>query len=288
LAQLLPLVLSTNVEEAVMQTDKSVEEQTLDPAARDFYWAAVAALDAAAVPVLVGGAFAFGHYTGITRHTKDFDLFIHPRDCRRALDVLAAAGYQTELTSPTWIGKAFSGEHFVDLIFGGGNGIANVDDEWFSHAPAGAILGRPVKLCPVEEMIWSKAFVMDRYRYDGADIAHLLRARGARLDWARLLRRFDSRWPVLLSHLILFRFTYPTEYAQIPDPVLAQLLDRARDAPPRTPPAAPVCQGTLFSRTQYMPDVEEWGYQDGRVQPWGNLSAEDAAQLTEAAKATEK
>src|SRR4051794_2442868 len=192
-----------------MHSDKHAEEQTLDPAARTFYCDAVAALAAAGVPVLVGGAFAFGHYTGIIRHTKDFDCFIHPRDCRRALDVLAAAGYQTELTAPTWIAKAFCGEHFVDLIFGGANGIARVDDEWFTHAGDAEILEQQVKVCPAEEMIWSKAFVMDRYRYDGADVAHLVRACGPNLDWARLLRRFDTRWPVLLSHLVLFNFIYP-------------------------------------------------------------------------------
>jgi hypothetical protein len=58
----------------------------------------------------------------------------------------------------------------------------------------------------VEETIWSKAFVMERERYDGADIAHLLRASAERLDWHRLLERFDAHWPVLLSHLILFGF----------------------------------------------------------------------------------
>ena len=34
------------------------------------------------MPFLVGGAYAFERYTGIARHTKDFDLFIHPRDVR--------------------------------------------------------------------------------------------------------------------------------------------------------------------------------------------------------------
>src|SRR5690242_21761488 len=112
-----------------METDKQVEEITLDPAAREFYRDAVITLAAAGVPGLVGGAFAFGHYTGITRHTKDFDLFIQPRDCRRALDVLTAAGYETEVTSPTWIAKAFQGEHFVDMIFGGATDIAREDED---------------------------------------------------------------------------------------------------------------------------------------------------------------
>ena len=45
----------------------------------------------------------------------------------------------------------------------------------------------PVLLAPPEEMIWSKAFVCERERYDGADVNHLLRACGRQMDWQRLL-----------------------------------------------------------------------------------------------------
>jgi len=41
-------------------------------------------------------------------------------------------------------------------------------------------------------MIWSKAFIMERDRYDGADIAHIIRTCGKGLDWSRLLHRFGS------------------------------------------------------------------------------------------------
>ena len=43
-----------------------------------------------ACPFLVGGAYAFARYTGIERHTKDFDVFVRPRDFDRALDAFAA------------------------------------------------------------------------------------------------------------------------------------------------------------------------------------------------------
>src|SRR5437899_2577696 len=81
---------------------------------------------------------------------------------------------------------------------------------------ADEVLGVPVRLCPAEEIIWSKAFIMERERYDGNDVAHLLRARGCALDWDRLLRRFDGHWRVLLSHIVLFGFIYPAERAAIP------------------------------------------------------------------------
>jgi hypothetical protein len=38
----------------------------------------------------------------------------------------------------------------------------------------------PVIFCPPEEMIWSKAFVMERERYDGAD-ARILFVRARRV-----------------------------------------------------------------------------------------------------------
>ena len=68
---------------------------------------------------------------------------------------------------------------------------------------------------------------MERERYDGADVAHLLRAHGDRLDWPRLLRRFGPHWRVLLSHLVLFGFIYPGERALVP----AWVMDAAARAP---------------------------------------------------------
>src|SRR5206468_1316705 len=99
------------------------------------------------------------------------------------------------------------------VIFSSGNGVAKVDDEWFEHATAGRFLGEDIQLCPPEEMIWSKGFLLERERCDAADVIHLIHARGPRLDWERLLRRFGPHWRVLLSHLILFGFVYPGEPA---------------------------------------------------------------------------
>ena len=66
---------------------------------------------------------------------------------------------------------------------------------------------------PVEEMIWSKAFLMERERFDGADVLHLMRARQKEINWPRLLSRFGEHWRVLLSHLVLFPYVYPNEPA---------------------------------------------------------------------------
>src|SRR5262245_10069822 len=188
----------------------------LDATARDFYRRAITTLQEGGIPFLVGGAYALGRYTGIDRHTKDLDLFLTRGDVPRAMAALGRSGLQTDLTFPHWLGKAFEGDNFVDLIFSSGNNVAEVDAGWFDHALDDEVLGLAVRLCPPEEMIWSKGFIMERERYDGADIAHLLLARGPDLDWPRLLRRFGEHWRVLLSHLVLFGFIYPTEGDRIP------------------------------------------------------------------------
>jgi hypothetical protein len=108
---------------------------------------------------------------------------------------------------------------------------------------------------------------MERERYDGADIAHLLRARGAEMDWPRLLQRFGVHWRVLFSHLILFHYIYPGERAQIPGSVLDELVRRLQQEMQTASPSTQVCHGTFLSNTQYLIDMERWGYQDGRWHP---------------------
>jgi putative nucleotidyltransferase-like protein len=255
---------------------------TLEAATADFYRAALRGLADASVPFLVGGAYAFERYTGIARHTKDFDIFVRPDDCGRALEALGAMGYETDLTFPHWLAKAFRGDDFIDLIFGSGNGIAQVDDAWFEHAVDDEVLGVPLRLCPPEETIWSKAFIMERERYDGADIAHLLRAQAARLDWTRLLQRFDRHWRVLLSHLVLFGFVYPSDRDSVPAWVTKELVGRLLQEMESPEPGGRVCRGTLLSRAQYLVDIDHWGYRDSRLGPDATMSRRDVARWTAA------
>ena len=246
--------------------------RTLDPRANAFYRDTLALLSDAEIPFLVGGAFAFAHYTGISRDTKDFDLFLLERDAQRALGVLARGGYRTELTFPHWLGKAFHGDHFVDIIFDSGNGAAPVDEKWFEHAVAGHVLDVPAMLVPPEEMLWQKSLIQERERFDGADVAHLLRACADHLDWDRLLRRFGEQWRVLLAHLVLFGFIYPGERTRIPSDIVRRLMARLELELEHPSAEQRLCRGTILSRAQYLVDIDEWGYQDARVQPLGRMT----------------
>jgi hypothetical protein len=250
--------------------------------ARDFYCRVLATLTGAGIPALVGGAYAFARYTGIERHTKDFDIFLHRRDVGDALRALHQAGWRTELTFPHWLAKAHCGDDFVDLIFSSGNGVAEVDDLWFAHAPEDHVLDTPARLIPAEEMIWSKSFIMERERFDGADIAHVLRARGPELDWPRLLSRFGDKWRVLFGHLVLFGFVYPDERDRVPAWVLRDLMARLEQETATPPPPGRLCQGTFLSREQYLADIECWGYRDARRVPGGTMTGADIERWTAA------
>ncbi len=239
-------------------------------------------LTAAGIDFLVGGGYAIERYLGIGRLVKDLDLFLRAGDVQKALDHLGQRlACDTELTFPHWLGKVRKRGDHVDLIFGAGNGVCSVDDDWFNYAVPSRVLDVPVLLCPVEEMIWSKAFVMERERYDGADVAHLLHACAGSLDWDRLSQRFGKHWRILFTHLTLFGFIYPSERRRIPEAVMRECV-RLLEHEMRHAPSRRICRGTLISRAQYLVDLELWGYEDARLAPHGSMTEEDASIWTAA------
>src|SRR5262249_32501907 len=127
-------------------------------------------------------------------------------------------------------------------------------------------------------MVWSKAFIMEKYRFDGADVAHLLLRQGTILDWSRLLRRFGRHWRVLYAHLVLFEFIYPGH--QVIPPSLLETLSRRVAAGAAKPPGPTVCRGVLLSRKQYRVATERWGLRDARLAPDVAMTPEDIVDWT--------
>ncbi len=250
-----------------------------------FYRQVIGILNRNFVPYLLGGGFAFEFYTHIGRSIKDMDIFLSRRNLQGAFQVLEKAGFRTELTFPHWLGKVFHGETAIDFIFSSGNGLCEVDDLWFEHAVPGQVFGFPIKFCPVEEMIWSKAFIMERERYDGGDIAHLILKCANRVDWSHLIKRFGLHWRVLLSHILLFGYIYPSERTLVPPHILRSLLENIDREIETTSVGNQPCQGPLLSRTQFRVDVEKLGYKDARLPPEGKMSPEETTLWTDAAEA---
>jgi predicted nucleotidyltransferase len=253
----------------------------------DFHRKSMAALQDANVPFLIGGAYVVEAYAGISRRSKDFDVYIRPHHVDIAIDALARAGYKTEKTFPHWLAKAGCGRDYIDLIFRAGNGLCDVDDSWFERAQDDELLGLHVKLCAPEEMIWMKAYIMERERFDGADIAHILQSCAEKIDWPHLVHRFGPDWRVLLSHLVLFGYIYSSERGKIPAAVMDDLIARLRNEGPARG-FDRLCRGTLLSRKQYLVDIRERGFRDARLEQRVHMDSEDIAHWTKAIAREEK
>jgi hypothetical protein len=211
---------------------------------------------------LVAGAFATNHYTGIWRNTKDLDIFCEPSWGPRILDILARHGYTTHVEEEHWLGKAKKDGCLIDVIWGGGNWATFVDDHWFEHAETGNVLDVDCLVAPASDMILSKAWVAGRERYDGADIAHLIRARGRTMDWNDLVARFGDHWQLLLQYLILFRFVYPQERDVVPAQLIHELA--ARIGTDEEIADGLGFRGPLVDRYAYLHDLRHDGLPDPR------------------------
>jgi hypothetical protein len=230
---------------------------------REIYKRALDALNAAGIPYVVTGAYAIYEYTGIYRETTDLDLFAAPQHIVSAMRALRDAGFRTRLEAPHWLAKAKQGDLFVDLIFGMGNGLALVDEDWYRYSRPAILAARPVRVAPPEELIWHRLFIGERHRFDMADVVHLILHLGLDLDWNRLLQRVGDDWRLLGSQIHFFDYVYPEHRNRIPDHVRERLQTLGRAAP-KPGDGAPVCRGTMLSLYSFAIDVNEWGFRDIR------------------------
>ncbi|HET7413435.1 MAG TPA: hypothetical protein VFJ18_12325 [Pararhizobium sp.] len=233
-----------------------------DGAAEAFYARAIGMLDAAGIPFLIGGTFAVSAYTGISRTTKDLDIFCRAADRQRVLVHFQDAGYRVELVDDRWLGKVFDGDNFFDVIHGASNGGGTVSDDWFAHARRMEVLGRSAQVIAPTELVWSKMFIQLRHRYDGADVAHVILRAHDQINWQRLLSYMDVHWEVLLVHLLNFRWIYPARRDLVPEWLLSELIRRLGEQRQLPPPGADVCRGRMLSAPDYEIDIREWGFID--------------------------
>lgn len=227
-----------------------------------FYKQVLLLLKESDTPFLIGGSYAVFEYTGTTRETKDMDIYCAPRDYPAMLKLFAAKGYRTQLTDVRWLAKVFDEKgRFIDIIFDTVNNICRVEDSWFERAREAVVFDTQVRLISPEHLLWGKMYVMNRERYDGADINHLILKQGATLDWTLLQQLIEPNWHLLLSCMLLFQFVYPADYRHIlPRKLFEELLLRAQEQYDIPPPQEKVCRGPWIDQTQYQVDIKEWDY----------------------------
>ncbi|MDB5721783.1 MAG: hypothetical protein JWP15_2401 [Alphaproteobacteria bacterium] len=232
------------------------------PEAVEFYAESLKLLSESGIPYLLSGTYALGCYTGIMRPTKDLDVFCKVSDGPRVLAFFKAAGYRIEVEDDRWIGKVWKGENFFDVIWNMSSPSIPINDDWFQREYEVEVYGSTVRITPPTEFILSKLFLQDRYRYDGADVVHVILKKHEEIDWERLLVAMELYWEVLLIMVLNFRFIYPTERHCIPQWLFDELLDRLKVQDQLPPASVKICRGRLYSPRDYVPDISEWGFAD--------------------------
>jgi hypothetical protein len=231
-----------------------------------FYTEALQLLNESGIPYLLGGAFAIFHHTGLCRDTKDLDIFVKSVDYPKILKFFEKKGFNIELHDVRWLAKIWRGNYFIDVIFNSVNNICTVDDSWFEHAAEGELFEQKVRFLSAEELVWCKSYIWNRERFDGADINHLMLLYGKRMDWKRLLSRLDAHWNLLLAHLIMFQFVYPSDFHEIiPRWLFDELMERAKEQFDLPPCQVRVCRGLVIDNTQYAIDVKQLDYRAATI-----------------------
>jgi len=232
------------------------------PGAEEFYAESLRELVKTEIPFLVAGTYAVSAYTGVTRPTKDLDIFCKAGDYPRILGHFQRLGFGVKVNDERWLSAIASGDNYFDVIFACSHGSLPVDEHWFENAERMELFGTVVRIVGPTELVWSKAFVQHRLRYDGADVAHLILKQHEKIEWRRLLDYMELHWEVLLMHLLNFRWIYPSERHLVPGWLLDELIDRVNHQIGLPTSETRICRGRMFSPSDYEIDVREWGFAD--------------------------
>ena len=238
-------------------SDRDQEKQRI-------YAEGLRALVEAKAPFLVGGGYALYSYLGRWRSTKDVDIFIAADDLHSVLHILMRAGFVCEITDAAWLAKARKDDACIDVIFCSYNGLFPVDKGWFDNARRAVVLGMACKVVGPEEIVVSKSFVAARDRFDGADIAWLVRATAHRLDWARVEALMGEHWQVLLWQLLHFLYVFPSERRLIPQGLMQRLLGKLDDEVSSNTYEPLVCRGPMLDPKLYQAEIVVRGAADPR------------------------
>ena len=147
----------------------SIQLDTIDqklfeppPEAVDFYVESLKLLKESEIPFLLSGTYALACFTGISRPTKDLDVFCKPSDAPDSPFFRTAATDQVEDERDRKVGAASNFRRHLKIS----SASIPITDQWFDGSTSGG-LRTQVRVTPPTSSS-SQALPADRYRYDGA------------------------------------------------------------------------------------------------------------------------
>lgn len=203
-----------------MECDEATWENLIPEEHWKVYKCVLDELCAADVPFALGGGLALGVYTHRFRRSKDIDLYVMPKYREQVIEMVSRCGLEDYFSVKEyvrhWIYRSYKDDAIVDVIWAMANHRAEVDARWIWGGPSVAMFGQEFRVIPVEELIWSKLYVLQRDRCDWPDIVNLLNARAATLDWDHLIERAAEDGPLLKGVLSVFSWVCPDSARAVP------------------------------------------------------------------------
>ena len=245
-----------------------LEKNTLDPDEARVFSDWLALLNKQDINYAVGGAFAIYAYTGLLRNTKDIDIYIKPSDLKQILTLFESAGYHTEITDNGWLAKVFYEDRFfMDMLFAIPRQRFLIEKDWFDDLRSAGLCDVEINVLAIEQLFVSKVFLAKSYRFDGADIVHLILSAKGNMRWQRILDYLGDEWELLLWYLLLFNFIYPGRANYLPQQLMVELFERVQEQW-KQPPQKNKFRGTLLDPAAFEADWQHWGYEEsGRNDP---------------------
>ena len=218
-----------------------------------FHRRVVESLGKRGIRFAVGGGVAFSAYSGRWRNTKDLDLFILQADRDSAIQAVTEAGFSDYFDQlpydPAWIYRGYKEGHIVDLIWAMANHSTFVDEQWLGPSRSVLIHGLELPLTPVEELVFSKLYVIQRERCDWQDLFNIIYRQGERLDWPRLLEIVGIDAPVLGAMMRVYAWLCPEPATALP----GWIWERMCVLPPDPAPGRGVDRGRIA-----LIDTRDW------------------------------
>jgi hypothetical protein len=206
------------------------KDHCIEPDNRATYSEALEALIAAKTPFVIGGAFAVHFYTDIWRDTRDVDCVTTPNNAPRAVQTLLDAGFSDfgEMAEGDnrWIFHGRKRDVTVDIIWRFANQIEDIGEEWLREGVPGEFLGYQVRYAPLEELIYTKVFTLNRHRCDWPDVMRLLQNEVQPVRWDYLLDLLGEHWLLLSGLIDVFDWEYPSKMDLIPEWLRRELRGR--------------------------------------------------------------
>jgi hypothetical protein len=133
---------------------------------------------------------------------------------------------------PAWIYRGYDEGNIVDLIWAMANHSTFVDESWLRPIQHIRIHGLLLPLVPVEELIFSKLYVLQRERCDWPDLFNIVYRQAAWLDWKRMLELVGADTPLLGAMMRVYAWLCPEPASELPEWIWGPMCVVAPDSAP--------------------------------------------------------